>query len=145
MKQEKLLTISEASELLDLDVAKSTLRRWEENGKLILDIRTKGGQKRYKLSSLLPEMKNKNSYNRKTIAYARVSSYNQKDFLYKFTTYLTETCLNEKILNTIDLDIKTLATLSNKIFIKSSKPLKKNLRKLLNQIITNFYYLQSLY
>ena len=145
MKQERLLTISEASELLDLDVAKSTLRRWEENGKLILDIRTKGGQKRYKLSSLLPEMKNKNSYNRKTIAYARVSSYNQKDFLYKFTTYLTETCLNEKILNTIDLDIKTLATLSNKIFIKSSKPLKKNLRKLLNQIITNFYYLQSLY
>jgi predicted site-specific integrase-resolvase len=79
MKQEKLLTISEASELLDLDVAKSTLRRWEENGKLILDIRTKGGQKRYKLSSLLPEMKNKNSYNRKTIAYARVSFYNQKD------------------------------------------------------------------
>ena len=143
MKQEKLLTISEVSELLG--VAKSTLRRWEEEGKLIPDIRTKGGQKRYKLSSLLPEMKNKNSYNRKTIAYARVSSYNQKDFLYKFTTYLTETCLNEKILNTIDLDIKTLATLSNKIFIKSSKPLKKNLRKLLNQIITNFYYLQSLY
>jgi excisionase family DNA binding protein len=57
MKQEKLLTISEASELLG--VAKSTLRRWEEEGKLIPDIRTKEGQKRYKLSSLLSEMKHK--------------------------------------------------------------------------------------
>jgi len=73
MKQEKLLTISEASKLLG--VAKSTLRRWEEEGKLIPDVRTKGGQRRYKLSSLRPEMKHKTNYNRKTIAYARVSSH----------------------------------------------------------------------
>jgi len=79
MKQERLLTISEASELLG--VAKSTLRRWEEEGKLIPDVRTKGGQRRYKLSSLRPEMKHKTNYNRKTIAYARVSSHDQKDDL----------------------------------------------------------------
>ena len=52
MNQERLLTISEASKLLG--VAKSTLRRWEEEGKLIPDVRTKGGQRRYKLSSLRP-------------------------------------------------------------------------------------------
>jgi excisionase family DNA binding protein len=44
MKQEKLLTISEVSELLG--VVKSTLRRWEEDEKLIPDIKTKRGQKR---------------------------------------------------------------------------------------------------
>ena len=79
MKQERLLTISEASKLLG--VAKSTLRRWEEEGKLISDVKTKGGQRRYKLSSLRPEMKHKINYNRKTIAYARVSSHEQKDVL----------------------------------------------------------------
>ena len=69
----KLLTIREASEILG--VATSTLRRWEKEGKLIPDERTKGGQRRYKLSTLLPEMKHKTNYNRKTIAYARVSSH----------------------------------------------------------------------
>ncbi len=75
----KLLTIREASEILG--VATSTLRRWEEEDRLKPDMRTKGGQRRYKLSTLLPEMKHKTSYNRKTIAYARVSSHEQKSDL----------------------------------------------------------------
>lgn len=76
MKNSKLLTISEASSLLG--VSESTLRRWETEGKLIPDERTKGNQRRYKLSSLRPEMKREQGCIRQTIAYARVSSHDQK-------------------------------------------------------------------
>ena len=71
MKTEKLLNIAQASKLLG--VAQSTLRRWEDEGRLIPDERTKGNQRRYKLSSLRPEMRHSKDCNRKTIAYARVS------------------------------------------------------------------------
>ena len=122
MKQEKLLTISEASELLG--VAKSTLRRWEEEGKLIPDIRTKGGQRRYKLSSLLPEMKHKNSYNRKTIAYARVSSYDQKDDLERQKQVLEMYCASN------GWDFEILSDLGSGINYN-----KKGLKTLINSII----------
>jgi len=71
----KLLSIKEASELLN--VTTSTLRRWEKEGKLIPDERTKGNQRRYKLSSIRPETLK----NRQVVAYARVSSNDQKDDL----------------------------------------------------------------
>ena len=45
MKTEKLLNIAQASKLLG--VAQSTLRRWEDEGRLIPDERTKGNQRRY--------------------------------------------------------------------------------------------------
>ena len=122
MKQEKLLTISEASELLG--VAKSTLRRWEEEGKLIPDIRTKGGQRRYKLSSLRPEMKHKNSYNRKTIAYARVSSYDQKDDLERQKQLLEMYCASN------GWDFEILSDLGSGINYN-----KKGLKTLINAII----------
>ena len=79
MRTEKLLSISEAAKLLGVVV--STLRRWEEEGRLMPDERTKGNQRRYKLSSLRPELKRGIDYNRKTIAYARVSSHDQKNDL----------------------------------------------------------------
>ena len=122
MKQEKLLTISEASKLLG--VAKSTLRRWEEEGKLIPDVRTKGGQRRYKLSSLLPEMKHKNSYNRKTIAYARVSSYDQKDDLERQKQVLEMYCASN------GWDFEILSDLGSGINYN-----KKGLKTLINSII----------
>jgi len=50
----KLLSIKEASKLLG--VSESTLRRWEKEKKLIPDERTKGNQRRYRLSSIRPEM-----------------------------------------------------------------------------------------
>jgi excisionase family DNA binding protein len=50
----KLLSIKEASKLLR--VSESTLRRWEKEKKLIPDERTKGNQRRYRLSSIRPEM-----------------------------------------------------------------------------------------
>jgi excisionase family DNA binding protein len=122
MKQEKLLTISEASKLLG--VAKSTLRRWEEEGKLIPDVRTKGGQRRYKLSSLLPEMKHKNSYNRKTIAYARVSSYDQKDDLERQKQVLEMYCASN------GWDFEILSDLGSGINYN-----KKGLKTLIHSII----------
>lgn len=78
-KHETLLSIHDASKLLGVSIA--TLRRWEKEGKLIPDERTAGNQRRYKLSSLRPEMGRGIDYNRKTIAYARVSSHDQKEDL----------------------------------------------------------------
>ena len=72
----KLLSIKEASKLLG--VSESTLRRWEREKKLIPDERTKGNQRRYRLSSIRPEMVYGQKIERKTIAYARVSSHGQK-------------------------------------------------------------------
>lgn len=74
-----LLGIGEAAEILG--VAKSTLRRWEKEGRLI-PIKTEGGHRRYDISAIKPEMVHKmDSNSRKTVAYARVSSHDQKDDL----------------------------------------------------------------
>jgi putative resolvase len=72
----KLLSISEAAKMLG--VSESTLRRWEREGRLQPDERTIGGQRRYKLSSIQPQTNHASLSERKTIAYARVSSYEQK-------------------------------------------------------------------
>ncbi len=72
----KLLSIEKAAELLG--VSTSTLRRWEREGKLIPDERTEGNQRRYLLSSIKPQMKHGLGLVKKTLAYARVSSYDQK-------------------------------------------------------------------
>lgn len=69
-----MLSISEASKLLG--VTPKTLRLWEKEGK-IKSIRTKGRHRRYHVSDLLGTKK-KNSI---TIAYARVSSHDQKEDL----------------------------------------------------------------
>jgi excisionase family DNA binding protein len=72
----KLLSIEKAAELLG--VSTGTLRRWEREGKLVPDERTQGNQRRYLLSSIKPQMKHGSSKPRKTLAYARVSSHDQK-------------------------------------------------------------------
>jgi len=124
MKQERLLTINEASKILG--VAKSTLRRWEEEGKLIPDVRTKGGQRRYKLSSLLPEMKRNKEYDRKTIAYARVSSYDQKEDLERQKQVLEMYCASN------GWDFEIVSDLGSGINYN-----KKGLKTLINAIIEN--------
>jgi excisionase family DNA binding protein len=72
---DRLLPISEAANVLGVSV--TTLRRWEREGKLISD-RTHGGHRRYDLSKIKPELSHANDSVRKTIAYARVSSHDQK-------------------------------------------------------------------
>ena len=74
----RYVAIGEASEALGVSI--TTLRRWEVEGKLIPE-RTAGRQRRYDLAKLRPELFHVAPQDRKTIAYARVSSHDQKDDL----------------------------------------------------------------
>ncbi len=59
----------------------TTLRRWEASGKITAE-HTPGGHRRYDLSKLRPEQfRAASEAARKTVAYARVSSHDQKDDL----------------------------------------------------------------
>lgn len=70
-----MFTISDAAKMLGVSV--STLRRWEMEGKLI-PTRTAAGHRRYDLSKLKPDLFHADSSICRTIAYARVSSNDQK-------------------------------------------------------------------
>ena len=75
----KLLSIKQAANQLGVSV--STLRRWDETGVLVAQ-RTPKGHRRYDLSKINPNLtRNKVEQQRKTIAYARVSSHDQKSDL----------------------------------------------------------------
>lgn len=77
----KLLSIGQASQLLGVTI--QTLRNWDKKGLLKPDEFTKGGDRRYKLETL-KTINHNIVFNRddlKTIAYARVSSHDQKDDL----------------------------------------------------------------
>lgn len=74
----RFVAIGEASDALGVSI--TTLRRWETEGKLIPE-RTAGRQRRYDLAKLKPELFHTAAQDRKTIAYARVSSHDQKDDL----------------------------------------------------------------
>ena len=77
----KIVSIGHASNLLGVTI--QTIRNWDKQGLLKPDDITKGGQRRYKLETLKNINKNIkfNNDNLKTIAYARVSSHDQKDDL----------------------------------------------------------------
>ena len=87
---DKLLTVAEAAELLG--VSGNTLRRWERQGKLVPDERTAGNQRRYRLSSVRPEIVRNDDRKRSTVAYARVSSHDQKDDLVRQKKMLEMFC-----------------------------------------------------
>jgi putative resolvase len=72
----KLVTIGEAAKYLGIST--QTLRRWERTGKILLADRTAGGQRRYDLTKLCPQRFNIKMSTAKTMAYARVSSFDQK-------------------------------------------------------------------
>ena len=74
----RLIAIGGASEALGVSI--TTLRRWEAEGKLIPE-RTAAGHRRYDLAKLRPEMLHSGTDERRTVAYARVSSHDQKDDL----------------------------------------------------------------
>ena len=103
----KLYSISQAAQ--QLGVAVSTLRRWEYEGKLIPQ-RTQGNQRRYSAEQLMPQRTqgNQRRYSaeqlmgmgrklppqseRITLAYARVSSADQKQDLERQKTVLEMYC-----------------------------------------------------
>lgn len=116
------LSIGKASVFLGLSI--STLRRWEKLGKLSSFYRTFGNHRRYKISDLLSISNNIKNDERKTIAYARVSTYKQKQDLENQKTTLTNYCLNEKI-NNFDV----ISDLGSGLNFK-----KKGLNKLINLI-----------
>jgi len=77
---DRFVTIGKAAKILGVSVM--TLRRWDEAGKLV-SVRTEGGHRRYDISKIKPETVHRFDPGdaRKTIAYARVSSHDQKDDL----------------------------------------------------------------
>ena len=120
----KLLSISEAAKVLG--VSESTLRRWEREGRLLPDERTEGGQRRYKLSSIRPQMNHVSSIERKTIAYARVSSHDQKADLERQKQVLELYCSSQGWL------FEILSDLGSGINYN-----KNNLKALIQSIIDN--------
>jgi len=72
----KFYSIQQAAN--SLGVHPSTLRRWEIEGKLVPE-RTQGNQRRYTAEQLQPHLfRTKKTQSKLTIAYARVSSHDQK-------------------------------------------------------------------
>ncbi len=76
---DRLATIGEASKVLGVSI--TTLRRWEKEDRLQPDEITQGGHRRYDLVKLRPELFRLQRSDRKTVAYARVSSHDQKEDL----------------------------------------------------------------
>ena len=84
------LTIRQAAEYLG--VSTQTLRRWEKEGKIPSPMRTEGNQRRYDLNKIAPLKRNTSDIERQTIAYARVSSHDQKDDLQRQKKILEMYC-----------------------------------------------------
>ncbi|HAA06796.1 IS607 family transposase [Acinetobacter schindleri] len=90
----KYVSISVAAKTLGVSI--QTLRRWDEEGALVAD-RTPKNHRRYDLSKITPEQIHKldSQDQRKTIAYARVSSHDQKEDLIRQQQVLEMYCANQ--------------------------------------------------
>ena len=86
----KFLSIHEAAKCLG--VSPQTLRRWERKKKITPSHRTQGGQRRYAAADFQSFDLNNNISNRPTIAYARVSSHDQKEDLQRQVHMLEAYC-----------------------------------------------------
>lgn len=87
----KLSSINEAAEFLG--VSTQTLRRWEKEGRGIAVQRTNGGQRRYDLSKMRPRaLGSEKLLEGVTLAYARVSSHDQKEDLLRQEKMLEMFC-----------------------------------------------------
>ena len=81
----RYLSIGEMAKRLGVSI--STLRRWESEGRAPTSVRTEGGQRRYEVTDA-GEPKSKLV----TIAYARVSSHDQKEDLARQVKVLEMYC-----------------------------------------------------
>ena len=84
------LTIGEAANLFGVCI--QTLRRWELNGRLLPDIRTAGGHRRYNFDKLTAFINNVpyKEEEKITVCYARVSTNEQKHDLERQKERLVE-------------------------------------------------------
>ena len=120
----KLLKISEAAKLMG--VSCNTLRRWEKEGK-ITPQRAHSGHRRYKIEEMLPyKYRPSSEQGRKTVAYARVSSHDQKEDLERQKQVLELYCAQK------GMTCEIISDLGSGINYK-----KKGLNKLLEEIIDN--------
>ena len=118
----RIATINEAAKVLGVSIC--TLRRWEQEGKLIPE-RTEGGHRRYDLSKLRPEQFHQaDDGNRITIAYARVSSHDQKADLERQKQVLELYCAQQGWTFEIVADLGSGMNYH-----------KKGLQRLLNEVI----------
>lgn len=118
---ERFLAIGDAAKALGVSI--TTLRRWEVEGRLVPD-RTVGRQRRYDLAKLKPEMFHAAPQERKTIAYARVSSHDQKEDLERQKQVLELYCAKQ------GWTFEVIADLGSGMNYN-----KKGLKRLLNEII----------
>jgi excisionase family DNA binding protein len=119
---ERLVGIGEAAEALGVSI--TTLRRWEAEGRLAAE-HTAGGHRRYDLAKLRPELfRAADKASRKTVAYARVSSHDQKDDLERQKQVLELYCAKQ------GWTFEVIADLGSGMNYH-----KKGLRKLLDDVI----------
>jgi len=89
----RLVSIGEAAKACGVSI--TTLRRWEALGRLVAE-HTAGGHRRYDLGKLKPEWcRAEDDANRRTVAYARVSSHDQKDDLERQKQVLALYCARQ--------------------------------------------------
>ena len=90
------ISIGQAAKVIGVSI--STLRRWEDEQFFKCDFRTKGGHRRYDISKIESGFLNKNNSidNRKVVAYARVSSHDQKRDLVRQKQRLEQHCKSNK-------------------------------------------------
>jgi predicted site-specific integrase-resolvase len=118
---ERFVAIGDAAKALGVSI--TTLRRWEAEGRLVPD-RTVGRQRRYDLAKLKPELFHSASQERKTIAYARVSSHDQKEDLERQKQVLELYCAKQ------GWTFEVIADLGSGMNYN-----KKGLKRLLDEII----------
>ena len=120
---DRLVAISEAAKALGVSI--TTLRRWEAEGKLLPE-HTAGKHRRYDLTKLKPDLSNIVSNKQRTIAYARVSSHDQKNDLERQKKVLELYCAKQGW---------TFEILSD--FGSGMNYYKKGLKRLLNDILAD--------
>jgi putative resolvase len=113
---DRLITIGELADLKAVSV--DTIRRWERDGK-IQSVRTEGGHRRYKLADFV-EVKIG-----RTIAYARVSSHDQKADLDRQDAVLSGYCQSH------DWDFEVIRDLGSGLNYR-----KKGLTKLIDLLLS---------
>ena len=88
----RLVPIGKAAEVLGVSIP--TLRRWEAEGRISPE-RTSSGHRRYDLAALKPELFHAPSDTRRTLAYARVSSHDEKEDLERQKQVLEMYCARQ--------------------------------------------------
>ena len=86
----RFIKIGQAAKLLGVSI--QTLRRWEENGSLLPSRKSEGNTRYYDLDQLLGKEKIDSNL---TVAYARVSSHDQKDDLKRQADVLAGYCTRQ--------------------------------------------------